>query len=124
MREASDHSDPTIPPQREEFQFFRFRGGGDYNRTNTIRQKVKPWLPKGFDIENPDGLLFMDTYTVAAQAQVVTPLSGRALPPVRQYYHSRSRLPMRTGDWEEDSDDESDDEWIDDLGRAVRFHKQ
>ena len=33
--------------------------------------------------------------------------------PVRQYYHSKTNLPMRQGEWAEDSDDESDDSWID-----------
>ena len=43
-------------------------------------------------------------------------------PAWRQYYHSRSRLPMQPGAWELDSDDESDNEWLDDIGQAVRIY--
>jgi len=32
--------------------------------------------------------------------------------PVRQYYHSKTNLPMRHDEWKEDSDDESDDSWM------------
>ncbi len=41
--------------------------------------------------------------------------------PRLQYYHSRSRLPMRVGDWDIDSDDESDNEWIDQWAQGVSF---
>ena len=39
--------------------------------------------------------------------------------PQRQFYHSRSRLPLRVGDWDVDSDEESDNEWIDQWAQGV-----
>ena len=39
--------------------------------------------------------------------------------PQRQYYHSRSRQPMKQYDWEVDSDDLSQDEWINRHGEGV-----
>ena len=39
--------------------------------------------------------------------------------PVRQYYHSKTNLPMRQEEWAEDSDDESDDSWIDKKGSLL-----
>jgi len=32
--------------------------------------------------------------------------------PLRQYFHSRTNLPMLEGEWEEDSDDEPDETWL------------
>lgn len=32
--------------------------------------------------------------------------------PVRQYYHSKTNLPKRQNEWQYDSDDESDDSWM------------
>ena len=41
--------------------------------------------------------------------------------PIRQYYHSRTNLPISLSEWEkgEDSDDEKDDFWIRQLGEGV-----
>ena len=40
--------------------------------------------------------------------------------PNRQYYHSRTNLPMLEGDWEMDSDDEPDEVWLHKMGEEVR----
>ena len=41
--------------------------------------------------------------------------------PIRQYYHSRTMLPITKSEWEkgDDSDDEDDDHWIRQLGERV-----
>ena len=42
--------------------------------------------------------------------------------PVRQYYHSRTNQPItRMEEWDEDSDDEYDQEWMKELGERVRY---
>ena len=55
------------------------------------------------------------------KASTEPPGSADIFRPHRQYYHSRSRLLMQPGGWAIDSDDESDHEWLDELGQAVRF---
>ena len=59
---------------------------------------------------------------VEASAAAAKPTTKPIAPqvPWRQYYHSRSRIKMQPGGWEIDSDDESDNEWLDELGQAVR----
>ena len=43
----------------------------------------------------------------------------------RQYYHFRdTQLPMRPGDWEFDSEDESDNEWLEEYATGVSRTKQ
>jgi hypothetical protein len=37
----------------------------------------------------------------------------------RQYYHSRSRLPLNSEHLDVDSDEESEDEWVDVHAQAV-----
>lgn len=46
----------------------------------------------------------------------------KQLGPIRQYYHSRTNLPISRSKWDkdEDSDDEDDDNWIRQLGERVR----
>mmetsp|Transcript_62832 Transcript_62832/g.185557 ORF Transcript_62832/g.185557 Transcript_62832/m.185557 type:complete len:264 (+) Transcript_62832:1019-1810(+) len=39
--------------------------------------------------------------------------------PVRQYYHSRTKLPMLDNEWEEDSDEEPDDSWLHRMGEVL-----
>ena len=39
--------------------------------------------------------------------------------PLRQYFHSRSNLAMNKDDWDIDSDEESDDEWLRQHRREV-----
>ena len=39
--------------------------------------------------------------------------------PTSQYFHSRTKLPMCGGDWEDDSDDEPDDTWLDQMSEMV-----
>ncbi len=39
--------------------------------------------------------------------------------PIRQYFHSRTMQPMAPGDWDADSDDDPDDEWLHALGESV-----
>ncbi len=43
--------------------------------------------------------------------------------PIRQYYHSRTNLPISRIEWDQnkDSDDEDDDCWIRQLGESVRM---
>mmetsp|Transcript_31207 Transcript_31207/g.45689 ORF Transcript_31207/g.45689 Transcript_31207/m.45689 type:complete len:274 (+) Transcript_31207:103-924(+) len=49
--------------------------------------------------------------------EVITPyLPPNGVTPCRQYYHSKTNLPMLEGDWEVDSDDESDDVWYHRMG--------
>ena len=50
-------------------------------------------------------------------------MAATAQAPRRQYYHSRSRVPMQPGEWAVDSDDESDCDWLNELGEAVRDPK-
>jgi hypothetical protein len=96
----------TINPEKvtPDYYFVRIRSPS----TGCKRLKVEPLTPDddGTNLE-PAGT---DSTGAAAESQ---PL------PTRQYYHSRSRLPMRSGDWEVDSDDESQNEWLDELGQAV-----
>lgn len=42
--------------------------------------------------------------------------------PIRQYYHSKTNLPISRDEWDkdEDSDDDEDDQWIHQLGERVR----
>ena len=41
--------------------------------------------------------------------------------PLRQYFHSRTNAPMLEGEWDLDSDDESDDHWLHKMSEAVRI---
>ena len=41
--------------------------------------------------------------------------------PIRQYYHSRTNLPLSQYGWEHDSDDDSDDEWYHGNCKEVRL---
>jgi hypothetical protein len=69
------------------------------------------------------------TYSAKSKRQGLTPIDfpvddihqqQQQQQPFRQYYHSRSRLPMAPGAWEIDSEDEfDDDEWLDDLAEGV-----
>lgn len=101
----------------EEFQFIR-KHPVDKKRK---RERVDPWLPEGWAPSYADE--FVDPWAVPAQYRDNLSKSirrGQEEIPRLQYYHSRNRLPMRVGDWHVDSDDESDNEWIDQLGRGVR----
>ena len=50
----------------------------------------------------------------------VSPLNTKQ-GPIRQYYHSKHIIPMKTTEWDMDSDDESDDDWLHDTNKEVRF---
>jgi len=39
--------------------------------------------------------------------------------PIRQYYHSKTNLPMYEGEWDEDSDDDPDDGWREKMGEQL-----
>lgn len=39
--------------------------------------------------------------------------------PLRQYFHSRTNLPMLEGGWDDDSDDEPDDTWLHKMSEQV-----
>lgn len=43
--------------------------------------------------------------------------------PIRQYYHSKTNLPINLKEWYQnnDSDDEDDDSWIRQMGERVRY---
>jgi hypothetical protein len=41
--------------------------------------------------------------------------------PIRQYYHSRTTLPMRESEWDVDSDDEPDETWLHRMSAEVGF---
>lgn len=49
---------------------------------------------------------------LGADADVVRRIGPEDPIPVRQYYHSKTNLPKRHAEWKDDSDDESDDSWI------------
>ena len=59
-----------------------------------------------------------DVHPQAKLQYIVTDDQG----PIRQYYHSRTNLPISASEWHnmEDSDDEDDDYWIRQLGESVR----
>ena len=42
--------------------------------------------------------------------------------PFRQYYHSRTNLPMHGDEWDYDSDDHPDDNWIHRISEEVHEH--
>jgi len=80
-----------------------------YKRGKRKRRKACPALPSSVE-------------PIAKMWKEASPtLSATGGPPKRQYYHSRSRLPMQPGGWVVDSDDESTGEWLDDLAQAVRI---
>jgi len=58
-----------------------------------------------------------DVHPQAKLQYIVTDNQG----PVRQYYHSRTNLPICASEWHnmEDSDDEDDDYWIRQLGESL-----
>lgn len=39
--------------------------------------------------------------------------------PIRQYYHSRTNLPMGKGEWDYDSDEEPDDSWLHQISEEL-----
>ena len=41
--------------------------------------------------------------------------------PKRQYYHSRTNVPMKENAWVYDSDDQSDDDWLHENSKEVRI---
>ncbi len=90
----------TINPEKvtPDYYFVRIRSA----RTGCKRLKVEPQTP------DDDGTKLEPAGTAESQAL-----------PTRQSYQSRSSLPMRSGAWEVDSDDESQNEWLDELGQAV-----
>jgi len=40
--------------------------------------------------------------------------------PIRQYYHSRTNMPILAGEWDQDSDDDSNNEWLHRDSEEVR----
>jgi hypothetical protein len=113
--------------KNDDFCFVRYRrssddDGGTRKRKRRRRVAIKPWLPNegGWDatlrVVPPS---FQDPWTVPLHLRYNNEEKGRTNPRL-QYYHSRSRLPMRVEDWEVDSDDESDNDWVDALITGVR----
>ena len=44
--------------------------------------------------------------------------------PIRQYYHTRTNLPMLENEWDVDSDDCSDDGWLHENSKEVRNERK
>ena len=58
---------------------------------------------------------------IGAKASIVQSFMPNDTVPLRQYYHSRTNEPMLDGEWGLDSDDEEDDDWLHQMGEAVRL---
>jgi VEFS-Box of polycomb protein len=58
---------------------------------------------------------------IGAKASIVQSFMPSDTVPLRQYYHSRTNEPMLDRDWGLDSDDEEDDDWLHQMGEAVRL---
>ena len=117
------------PNTADDYKFVRVRGSGaggkKRHRHSRRRTRVPPelvsmdelstiTLPSSKKNAPSNNDSSSDKKKSAADA---ASLAGSV--PWRQYYHSRSRLPMQNGGWEIDSDDESDNGWLDDMGQAV-----
>lgn len=89
------HREVPQEPQLEDFQFVRCRSSKKRKRVR-VDPSVAPEIGSA-TLDEPDDEEM----------------------PQRQFYHSRSRLPIRVGDWDVDSDEESDNEWIDQWARGV-----
>ena len=95
-------------------------------RKRRRRLPVQPWLPEGWDATQNSSqghgeMLFPDPWTVPLHLRSTKEAIKARDNPRLQYYHTRSRLPMRVGDWEVDSEEESDNEWVDLWSSGVRF---
>jgi hypothetical protein len=44
--------------------------------------------------------------------------------PIRQYFHSRTYEPMMLGEWDVDSDDQDDDDWLTRIGNEVSVYEK
>lgn len=106
----------------EEFQFIRQRTGGGRKRK---RERVEPWLPEGwtpkYSGDFQDSWDMPKTYSENPKNANHKRRRKQTEPkwPRQQYYHSRSRIPMRVDDWDVDSDDGSDDEWVHQYAQGV-----
>lgn len=60
---------------------------------------------------------FLETH--GNDREAISRLVPDSFHPVRPYYHSKTNLPMATGDWDVDSDDEEDDEWLHVIGEEL-----
>lgn len=58
---------------------------------------------------------------IGAKASTLQSFMPNDTVPLRQYYHSRTNEPMQEGEWCLDSDDEEDDDWLHQMGEAVRL---
>jgi len=54
-----------------------------------------------------------------APAEILSSYFPRDDSPIRQYFHSRNNLPISRGEWEIDSDDEPDDDWLHQMGSKL-----
>lgn len=84
----------------ESFQFVRFR------RKFRGRQEREPPI-----LSNDKKEFFVNYSETKRPGEIQNP-------PIRQYYHSQSRLPMKPGEWDVDSDNELDG-WMNEYGKAV-----
>ena len=61
----------------------------------------------------------MDTKKGSVHPLAISQYRPSAEAPIRQYYHGRTNQPIHPTEWENDSDDEYDQEWIHKLGERV-----
>lgn len=54
-----------------------------------------------------------------APAEILCSYFPRDDSPIRQYFHSRNNLPISRAEWEIDSDDEPDDDWLHQMGSKL-----
>jgi len=86
----------------------------DNNNTNNNNNNNKPSGRKS--LSSLESAEMMRKIHAEAISQYV--LTGKE--PIRQYYHSRTNLPMADGEWEYDSDDDPiDDMWIHKLSEKL-----
>eukprot|EP00934_Nitzschia_sp_Nitz4_P001379 Nitzschia sp. Nitz4//scaffold55_size114948//32775//33949//NITZ4_003891-RA/size114948-processed-gene-0.36-mRNA-1//1//CDS//3329554500//1379//frame0 len=111
-------------PDKENFILIRRRAKTVERGGPMIRKRLrKPWLPLGWDPRNgeiPEQVPnFEDTLSVARQISEKNVDGVSTFRAARQYYRTCSGIPMKRGDWEVDSDDESDDEFVGEGGQAA-----
>jgi hypothetical protein len=61
----------------------------------------------------------METKKGSVHPFAISQYRPSAKAPIRQYYHGRTNQPINPMEWQDDSDDEYDQEWIHKLGERV-----
>eukprot|EP00546_Thalassionema_frauenfeldii_P011571 CAMPEP_0178926710 /NCGR_PEP_ID=MMETSP0786-20121207/18706_1 /TAXON_ID=186022 /ORGANISM="Thalassionema frauenfeldii, Strain CCMP 1798" /LENGTH=482 /DNA_ID=CAMNT_0020601907 /DNA_START=166 /DNA_END=1614 /DNA_ORIENTATION=+ len=94
----------------------------DFCYIRPLDKSLQRYASVPFVLRTPCKIAEMDTATIRKKTRFLTELGAdeftlqHFIPnnntPIRQYYHSRSNEPMLEGEWDIDSDEEDDENWL------------